>query len=97
MINWAKKQNPKGRVSNNKMLEDIGEFWRDTHCPLCLKYASRRCTRCPISKKFGVCTPLSEDNLWGSVSKSKTWKTWVKNAIEFRKQIKSLLKKPSKK
>ncbi len=97
MIEWVKKQKMTGKPNSEKMYEQIGENWYGEYCPLCRqlrpdKNVSDCIYKCPLGKAFGVCSNNQSKNYWSKIDKSRTWKTWLSNAIKLRRQIKSLLK-----
>ena len=99
MIAWADKQGEMWQRSAGEfglnqnvtdMYEAIGEIPGSLHCPLCQTY--KRCTDCPLSKKFGSCND-GAGNLYRdtSMERHRSWSQWTKAARTFLEQIKGLL------
>ena len=92
-IEWAETKT--GGVSLDDMESAIGLEWSSGSCPLCWVYI-RDCFcywyTCPLRETYGKCDKFNEENKWVKVNKSKTWKTWVKNAKLFLKQLEDLNK-----
>ena len=89
MIEWAEKQDPKGKAINRKMQEAIGEEWFSDDCSFCQHYHVESiigCDGCPLFKlQFGCC-----NGRWDKLSRSKMWKSWIKNAKSVRAYIKKV-------
>ncbi len=93
MIEWAEKQKPmtsllysKG-VGWRKMEDGLGEAWGSENCSYCVRYESVGCSSCPLEGSSATDYSCCEA-LYNSMNKSKTWKTWVKNAKLVREYIK---------
>ena len=89
MIKWAEGQPKNNYCSRSKMHEVFGEDWSDGNCALCGKfYIHYSCEKCPQAKKHGACGRIG--GAWKTVTYSKTWEKWIKNAGVMLKQLRSL-------
>jgi hypothetical protein len=85
MIAWAKKQPQLDFSSADDMNKSIGEMWGGQYCSLCDLYLRERlCVGCPLDEKTGGCCCIE----WRTITHSRNWDEWVKNAKILLKKLK---------
>lgn len=104
MIEWAKIQNPEEAVDYYLMEVAIGEDWWAGYCPFCKNFGCMVCPLNTEFEKtqdqnhydpdkrndyYGSSKNCCE-GLWSKMSKSETWKEWIKNAGKVRAYIRKI-------
>lgn len=66
----------------------IHESWFGDNCPYCTVYQINECENCPLTvDEYDDLSANCCDGLWLSMSKSRTWTTWIKRAKLVRQYV----------
>ena len=73
MIAWIKNQDIDEKCSEDKILDELGEFWSSDYCSYCRRYVDKygNCGECELSlnpNSFSCC-----GKLWEKLYMSSTW------------------------
>jgi hypothetical protein len=79
MIKWARKQDGKDIVSEERMFLAIKETWYGEFCFICKTHDCN--ITCPLTLNNQYC--CGDNALWMKMWEAKTWSEWIKAAEKF--------------